>query len=154
MWTRRPSAFLSFVGVMLIWPHVLSKSISPRLQTIESSFLTAGQEEKRPLMTKRSVTNCESKFDNYCMNSGKCIFLVELKENHCNCEMGFYGSRCENLDIVSKPVGEDQVVLILFCMTLLVMGLGGGLYFFYKWYKKNKFPSQPKRKGYKGVQTI
>uniref|UniRef100_A0A3Q2QCX4 Uncharacterized protein n=1 Tax=Fundulus heteroclitus TaxID=8078 RepID=A0A3Q2QCX4_FUNHE len=55
----------------------------PLKEQHESVAVVSGQEEKRPLMTKRSVTNCESKFDNYCMNSGKCIFLVELKENHC-----------------------------------------------------------------------
>ncbi|KAM4745219.1 pro-epidermal growth factor-like isoform 2-T2 [Anableps anableps] len=154
MQTRRPSALLSFIGVVLIWPYVLTKSISPRLQTTGSSSLTAGQEEEHPHMTKRSTTSCESKFDNYCMNNGKCILLVDFKEHHCVCERGFNGPRCGIPELVSRPMGEEQVVVVLFCVTLLMIGLGGALYLFYKWYKRNKFPRQPKRQGYKGVQMV
>ncbi|XP_007557965.2 proepiregulin [Poecilia latipinna] len=154
MRTRRPSAFLSLIGVVLIWPYVLSMSISPRLLTTGSSSLTAGQEEERPHMTKRSTTSCEKEFDTYCFNNGQCILLEDIKEHHCKCKKGFYGPRCATPELVGRPVDEEQVVVILFCVTLLLIGLGGALYFFYKWYKRNKFPRQPKRQGYKGVQTV
>ncbi|XP_015231031.1 proepiregulin-like [Cyprinodon tularosa] len=147
MRTCRPTALLSFIGVVLIWPHVLTKSVSHSLQTPKSPSLTAGQEEEHPFMTKHSIANCESKFDNYCMNNGKCILLVELKEHHCKCERGFYGNRCGTPEFVLQPLDEAQVVVILFCVTLMMIGLGGTLYIFYKWYKRSKFQKQPKRKG-------
>ncbi|MEQ2305323.1 hypothetical protein AMECASPLE_036607 [Ameca splendens] len=84
-------------------------------------------------MTKRSVTNCENKFDNYCMNNGKCILLLDLKEHHCECQRGFYGNRCDIPELLSQPTKKEQVVVILFCVSLLIIGLGGALYFFYKW---------------------
>ncbi|XP_054895408.1 pro-epidermal growth factor-like [Poeciliopsis prolifica] len=153
MRTRRPSAFLSLIGVVLFWPYVLTMSISPILQTTGSSSLTAGQEE-RSHVTKRSIISCEREFDTYCLNNGTCILLEDMKEHHCKCKKGFYGPRCATPELVGRPMDEEQVVVILFCVTLLLIGLGGALYFFYKWCKRNKFPSQPKQQGYKGVQTV
>lgn len=52
---------------------------------------------------------------------------------YCRCKKGFYGPRCATPELVGRPMDEEQVVVILFCVTLLMIGLGGALYFFYKW---------------------
>ncbi|TNM89498.1 hypothetical protein fugu_003732 [Takifugu bimaculatus] len=54
------------------------------------------------------------------------------------CEAGFYGPRCGNLEFVIQPVTEEQIVAAVFCVSLLLIGLAGALFFFYKWYKKNR----------------
>ncbi|XP_070690643.1 proepiregulin-like [Pempheris klunzingeri] len=153
MGTSKPSALLSFIGVMLLWPCVFTRSVSSRLHAADSSSLSAGQRGERPRVVKRSTQTCDSTFDKYCLNNGQCMFLVDFNEHHCKCEEGFYGPRCSKLELVFQPVGEEQIIATLFCVTLLIMGLAGALYFCCKWYKKNRFPSQQKRQGYKGVQT-
>ncbi|KAK5870893.1 hypothetical protein PBY51_003801 [Eleginops maclovinus] len=148
-----PSAILSMIGVMLLWPYVLTKSVSSRRQTSDSTSLSAGQREERPHVVKRSIQNCGSTFDSYCMNHGQCMLLVDMNEHHCRCEEGFYGPRCSKMEFVVKPLGEEQIIVTVFCVVLLMIGLAGLLYFCCKWYKKNKFRNQQKRQGYKGVQT-
>uniref|UniRef100_A0A8C6V290 EGF-like domain-containing protein n=1 Tax=Neogobius melanostomus TaxID=47308 RepID=A0A8C6V290_9GOBI len=65
-------------------------------------------------------------FDNYCFNNGQCMFLVDLNENTCKCELGFRGSRCEQLLLVSKPMGETQKAFIIVCVILLIIAVLGG----------------------------
>ncbi|CAG5924857.1 unnamed protein product [Menidia menidia] len=153
MGNSKPSALLSLIGVMLIWPCVLTKGVSPRLQTRDGSSLSAGQGGERPHVVKRSVQPCGSSHENYCLNKGKCMLLVDMNEHHCHCEKGFSGPRCGAPELVFRPMGEEQVILIIFCVSLLMIGLAGALYFICKWYRKNKFPRQQKRHGYKGVQN-
>lgn len=150
MWSCKPTATLSLIGVVLIWPYVLTKSVSPRLQA-DSSSLSAGQGEERHHVVKRMTKSCDSTFDNYCLNNGQCMLVVDMNEHHCKCVGGYQGPRCGIADFVFKPLAEEQVVLVVFCVSLLIIGLAGALYFFCKWYKKNRLPRQ--RQGYKGVQT-
>ncbi|XP_042343439.1 proepiregulin-like [Plectropomus leopardus] len=151
MRTSKPSALLSLLGVMLLWPYVFTKSVSPRLQTTDSSSLPAGQGEEHPHVVRRSTQNCDSSFDSYCMNNGHCMLLVDMYVCVCVCDRGFYGPRCNNPELVFQPMGEGQIIVTIFCVTLLIVGLAGALYFCCKWYKKN--PRQQTQQGYKGVQT-
>nr|XP_046244003.1 proepiregulin-like [Scatophagus argus] len=144
----RPSALLSLIGVMLLWPYVLTKSVS------SSASLSAGKGEERHHVVKRTTQNCDSTFDKYCLNNGQCMLIVELKEHHCKCERGFYGPRCGNLELVVQPMGEEQIIVTIFCVILLIIGLSGALYFCCKWCKKNRFPRQQKQQGCKGVQRV
>ncbi|XP_070821272.1 proepiregulin-like [Chaetodon trifascialis] len=144
----KPSALLSLIGLMLLWPYVLTKSVS------SSASLSAGQGEERPHVVKRSTQTCNTTFDKYCLNHGQCMLLVDINEHHCKCERGFYGPRCGNPELVVQPMGEEQIIVTIFCVSLLIIGLSGALYFCCKWYKKKKFPRQQKRHGYKGVQSV
>lgn len=143
---------LSLSGVMLLWPFVFTKSVSSRLESEDNSSPWTGQGEERPHVVKRSIQGCESTYNEYCLNNGKCMLLIDINEHHCKCESGFYGPRCGNMDLVFKPMGEEQIILTIFCVSLLLIGLSGALYFCCKWYKKNRLPRTPKRQGYKGVQ--
>ncbi|XP_028313826.1 proepiregulin-like [Gouania willdenowi] len=153
MGTSRPLALLPLIGVALIWPCVFTKSFSPRLHAADGSSLSAVQSEERHHVVKRSSQPCSDSFDKYCLNKGQCMFLVEVNEHHCKCERGHYGPRCETLELVVQPMGEEQTIAIIFCVCLLIVGVAGALYFCCKWCKKKKFPVQSKRHGYKGVQT-
>ncbi|XP_024131464.1 proepiregulin [Oryzias melastigma] len=150
----RLSALLSLIGgVLFILPHCLGKNVPIRLQSGDNSSLSEGKGEGRPRVTRSEVA-CDSGFDEFCMNNGKCMFLVDLNERHCQCDIGFSGPRCINPDMVRQKMAGEEIVLIVFCVGLLLIGLAGALYFFFKWYKKNKFPRQQKRQGYRGVQLV
>ncbi|KAF3695537.1 Proepiregulin Epiregulin [Channa argus] len=150
----KPSALLSLLGFMLLWPHVLTKSVSFTLETADWASLSTGQAEERRHVEKRTIQNCDSTFDEYCLNNGKCMLLLDISEHHCKCEEGYYGHRCDNVELVRQPMGEKQIIITVFFVCLLIIGLAGILYFFCKWYKKNRFPCQQKRQGYRGVQTV
>ncbi|XP_028271180.1 proepiregulin-like [Parambassis ranga] len=152
MGNSKASALLSLIGVTLIWPYVLTKSVSLRLQ--DSASLTAGLGAERPHVAKRSTQSCDSTFDNYCLNNGQCMLLVDISEHHCKCKQGFYGPRCGTPELVVQPMSEEQIIVAIFFVSLLIIGLAGALYFFCKWYKRNRFARHQKRQGYKGVQTI
>uniref|UniRef100_A0A3B4AKH6 EGF-like domain-containing protein n=1 Tax=Periophthalmus magnuspinnatus TaxID=409849 RepID=A0A3B4AKH6_9GOBI len=109
--------------------------------------------EERPHVEKRSILSCDSSFDNYCLNNGQCLFLVDLNENHCKCELGYLGTRCEHTQLVVQPMKEEEVALIIVCVVLLILGLTGALYFFCKWYRRKHLPQQQKRLRYTAVQT-
>lgn len=49
------------------------------------------------------------------------------------CEGGYYGPRCGTVELVMKPMAEEQIVLIVFCVGLLIVGLSGALYLCCKW---------------------
>nr|XP_020449470.1 proepiregulin-like isoform X1 [Monopterus albus] len=142
------------ISVMLLWPYVLAKSVSSVQLTADRASLSTGQEEERPHVMKRSTQSCNSTFDNYCLNNGQCMLLVDINEHHCKCEGGFYGSRCDKMELVTQPMAEGQIVATVFCVTLLIIGLAGALYLCYKWYKKNRFLRQQKQQGYKGVPAV
>uniref|UniRef100_A0A3Q1JP86 EGF-like domain-containing protein n=1 Tax=Anabas testudineus TaxID=64144 RepID=A0A3Q1JP86_ANATE len=150
-------------GVMLLWPYVLTKSVTvPNEDTgsltndLNSCLVAAvaGQGEALPHVVKRTTQSCDSSYEDYCFNNGQCMLLVDINEHHCNCDRGFYGHRCAEVEFVSQPIGETQIIVIIFCVCLLIIGLAGALYFFCKWYKKNRFASQQKRQGYRGVQLV
>uniref|UniRef100_A0A8C7WXX8 EGF-like domain-containing protein n=1 Tax=Oryzias sinensis TaxID=183150 RepID=A0A8C7WXX8_9TELE len=148
------SVLLSLIGgMMLILPHGHSKNVSISVQTGDNSSLSEGKVGGRPRVT-RSTVNCDSTFDQFCMNNGKCMLLVDLNEHHCQCDIGFNGPRCDMPEMVQGKMAEGEIILIVFCVGLLVIGLAGAAYFFFKWYKKNKFPRQQKRQGYRGVQLV
>ncbi|XP_035496952.2 proepiregulin-like [Scophthalmus maximus] len=129
MGNSKASALLSLIGslLMLLWPYALTKSVSA------STSLSGGQGEERPHVVKRSTRSCDSTFDDFCLNKGQCMFLVDIDEHHCRCDVGFYGPRCANLELVTQPMGDGQMIVTVFCVSLLIVGLAGALYFFCKW---------------------
>ncbi|XP_040011622.1 proepiregulin-like [Xiphias gladius] len=149
-----PSALLSLIGVMLLWPYVLTKSVSSRLQTADGASFSAGRAEERPRVVKRSTQSCDGTFDSYCLNNGQCMLLVDINEHHCKCERGFYGPRCANAELVIQPMAKEHIIVTVFCVSLLIIGLAGALYFCCKWCKKNRFPRQQKQQVSKGVQAV
>ncbi|XP_029916268.1 proepiregulin-like [Myripristis murdjan] len=148
-----PSALLSLFSVMLVWPHISTKSVSSKLQTVASTSLSAEQEVERPRVGRLMTQRCDAALDNFCLNNGQCMLLVDTNEHHCKCESGYYGPRCAHMQLVFQPMGEEQLILTIVCVSLLIIGLAGALYFCCKWYKRNRFPRQQKRTGYRGVQS-
>uniref|UniRef100_A0A672H5H6 Proepiregulin-like n=1 Tax=Salarias fasciatus TaxID=181472 RepID=A0A672H5H6_SALFA len=115
--------------------------------------LSNHQLQTRPHVAKRSMQSCSSSYTNYCLNQGQCMYLVDVNQHHCKCEMGYYGPRCANQEFLVQPMGEETILVIIFGVGLLVIGLSGLLYFCCKWHKKRRFLAQQKGQGYKGVRT-
>ncbi|TKS78391.1 EGF-like growth factor Heparin-binding [Collichthys lucidus] len=69
----------------------------------------SGRGDERPHVVKRSTQNCESSYD--------------------KCERGYSGLRCGDPELVFKPQAEEQIIVTIFCVSLLIIGLSGALYF-------------------------
>ncbi|KAM8865805.1 proepiregulin-like isoform 1-T1 [Synchiropus picturatus] len=151
MWKSKLSALYSVLGVMLLWPDILAKTVVLKLQHADVETPPAEHREERPPMVRRSAQSCDSTFDHYCLNNGQCMLLVDINEHHCKCDSGFYGPRCSHPELSVKPMEEKQLIMVIFCVALLLLGTAGLIYFCWKWCKKNKFPRQCQ--GDKGVQS-
>lgn len=55
--------------------------VKPQLFS-DMSVAVTGQ-EVRPRVAKRSALDCDSTFENYCLNNGQCMLLVDISEHHC-----------------------------------------------------------------------
>ncbi|XP_015194540.1 proepiregulin [Lepisosteus oculatus] len=142
---------LSFLGLQLL-QHVQSTTPSPLCgpgQVECSTLVSVPQSYETPQIAQVKIQKCDADMDKYCFH-GECIFLVDLNEHHCRCEKGFTGSRCAHIELVSKPLNKEYILLTVVCVGLLLIALAGTLYFFYKWYKKNKCTSREKK--YQEVQ--
>uniref|UniRef100_A0A3B4VL27 Epiregulin n=1 Tax=Seriola dumerili TaxID=41447 RepID=A0A3B4VL27_SERDU len=79
------------------------------------------------------------KFDTYCLNNGQCMLLVDMNEHHCKYDpVGFYGPRCAHPELVVQRMGDEQIIVTIFCVSLLIIGLAGVLYFCCKWCNEKK----------------
>ncbi|XP_008334139.1 proepiregulin [Cynoglossus semilaevis] len=146
MWGHNPPALLSLLGLMLLWPYVLTTTVSSRPNTTDITTLSADSKQ-RPHAAKRSTQNCDSTFDNYCLNQGQCMLLVDMNVHHCKCERGFYGPRCAKAELVFQPMAEEQMIVTVFCVCLLLIGLAGALYFCCKRYKKKRLLASQQASG-------
>ncbi|XP_034026667.1 proepiregulin-like [Thalassophryne amazonica] len=153
MMTSKTSALLLLYGVMLLWPNVLINSASSQRQTGTDVSLSAVQEEERPHVAQQLVHSCDQALDNYCLNNGQCMLLVDINEHHCKCKRGFYGPRCSHVELVFQPVKEKHVIVTAVCVIALVAGLAAVLLVCCQWYKRQRRLRQQKQHGYEGVQT-
>ncbi|XP_030227310.1 epigen isoform X1 [Gadus morhua] len=155
--------FLS--GLMLVWPSALSDTgarehtagsvsaynVKGNAENVKLLYRSEmGQQRRR--VERSPIESCGSDHQNYCFNHGKCMLLVDMNEHHCKCERGYYGHRCAQMELVFQPMKEEQWVLVAVCVVMLLIGMTGALYFFFKWYRRNKCPLPKKRAGYMGVE--
>lgn len=88
----------------------------------------AGGHQRTPLQVRSCVCVCVSL--QLLIITRDDVWLISLC---CRCERGFYGPRCSNLELVYQPMGEEQIIATIFCVSLLIVGLAGALYFCCKW---------------------
>ncbi|KAK7934393.1 hypothetical protein WMY93_005289 [Mugilogobius chulae] len=139
---KQLSTLVLLFYVVLLCPPVQTRSTLSEDSTRDAPLAEQGLE--RPRVAKRSILSCDTSFDKYCLH-GQCMFLVDLEETHCKCDLGYLGSRCEQPQLVKQPMREDELALIIVCVVLLILGLSGALYFFCEWYRKKYHPQQQKR---------
>ncbi|XP_072289639.1 uncharacterized protein [Eucyclogobius newberryi] len=152
--TMQLSALVSFIYVVLLCPPAQTLSApSTGDYTHTGDAFDPERGEERPHLAKRSILSCDTSFENYCLNKGHCMFIVELNENHCKCELGYGGSRCQDPQLVIQPMKEEQLALIIVFVLLLALGLAGASYVFCKWYRRKQLPQQ-KHQTYTGKLIV
>uniref|UniRef100_A0A3Q2ZUA3 Proepiregulin-like n=1 Tax=Kryptolebias marmoratus TaxID=37003 RepID=A0A3Q2ZUA3_KRYMA len=92
-----------------------------------------GEEKlERPLVENRSITSCGSNFNSYLCSSGHvcvcvcvcvCCFVIVPHHSQPFC-------LCNSPKLsTGYPLQEEQIVTIIICVILLIIGLAGALYF-------------------------
>uniref|UniRef100_A0A3P8WSR4 Epiregulin n=1 Tax=Cynoglossus semilaevis TaxID=244447 RepID=A0A3P8WSR4_CYNSE len=104
-------------------PRTTSDSCTNKENNLNSNNSLVPMEGVAPRFGKHY--NCDSTFDNYCLNQGQCMLLVDMNVHHCKCERGFYGPRCAKAELVFQPMAEEQMIVTVFCVCLLLIGLAG-----------------------------
>ncbi|KAL8175803.1 UNVERIFIED_CONTAM: hypothetical protein K2H54_008536 [Gekko kuhli] len=74
---------------------------------------------------------------NFCFN-GRCMYLVELDQHYCRCDMGYSGVRCgvSNLDLVIRPLSKEYIVLAVLLSLFFFTAASVATYYFYRWYQE------------------
>uniref|UniRef100_A0A8C4MIJ0 Proepiregulin n=1 Tax=Equus asinus asinus TaxID=83772 RepID=A0A8C4MIJ0_EQUAS len=109
------------------------------------------QTENNPRVAQVSITKCSSDMNGYCLH-GQCIFLVDMNENYCRCEVGYTGVRCEHFFLtVQQPLSKEYVALTVILVILFLAIVAGSIYYFCRWYRNQK--SKESKKEYERVTS-
>ncbi|XP_052591793.1 proepiregulin [Peromyscus californicus insignis] len=109
------------------------------------------QMEDNPHVAQVSITKCSPDMDSYCFH-GQCIYLVDMSENYCRCEVGYTGVRCEHFFLtVHQPLSKEYVALTVILILLFLIITAGSIYYFCRWYKYRK--SKKSKKEYERVTS-
>ncbi|XP_038615802.1 proepiregulin [Tachyglossus aculeatus] len=96
-------------------------------------------------------TSCVAEMQSYCFH-GECVYLVDLNESSCQCELGYVGKRCEHAILtVQQPLGKEYLALTILLILFFLASVAGALYYFCRWYQNRKGRNQSKH--YKQVTT-
>ncbi|XP_029424365.1 proepiregulin [Nannospalax galili] len=150
--TLRVQALLLCLGFLLL-QAVHSTTVIPSCIPGESedNCTALVQKEDNPRVAQVSITKCSSDMNGYCLH-GQCIFLVDMSENYCRCEVGYTGVRCEHFFLtVHQPLSREYVALTVVLILLFLVVVVGSIYYFCRWYKNRK--SKKSKKEYERVTS-
>ncbi|KFO26297.1 Proepiregulin [Fukomys damarensis] len=109
------------------------------------------QMEDSPRVAQVSITKCASDMQGYCLH-GQCIYLVDMSENYCRCDVGYTGVRCEHFFLtVHQPLSKEYVALTAILVILFLVIIAGSVYYFCRWYKNQR--SKESKKEYERVTS-
>ncbi|XP_025145688.1 proepiregulin isoform X1 [Bubalus bubalis] len=144
---------LLLVLVFYLLQAVFSTTVIPSCIPGESgdNCTALVQTEDNPRVAQVSITKCSADMNGYCLH-GQCIYLVDMSENYCRCEVGYTGVRCEHFFLtVQKPLSKEYVALTVILVILFLVVVAGSIYYFCRWYRNRK--SKEPKKEYERVTS-
>ncbi|XP_035933904.1 proepiregulin [Halichoerus grypus] len=148
----RVPALLLCLGLHLL-QAVLGTTVIPSCIPGESedNCTALVQIEDNPRVAQVSITKCSSDMNGYCLH-GQCIYLVDMSQNYCRCEVGYTGVRCEHFFLtVQQPLSKEYVALTVILIILFLVTVAGSIYYFCRWYRNQK--SKEPKKEYERVTS-
>lgn len=107
--------------------------------------------DSSPRVAQMSITKCSSDMNGYCLH-GQCIYLVDMDENSCRCEVGYAGARCEHFFLsVQQPLSKEYVALTVILIMLFLLMVAISIYYFYRWYRNRR--NKASKKEYERVTS-
>ncbi|KAM7157476.1 proepiregulin [Molossus nigricans] len=136
---RRVRALQLCLGFHLL-QIVLSTTVIPSCIPGESeeNCTALVQTENNPRMAQVSIIQCSPDMNGYCLH-GQCIYLVDMSEKYCRCDVGYGGVRCEHFYLtVQQPLSKEYVVLTAILGIFILLFVAGSVYYFWRWYRNQK----------------
>uniref|UniRef100_A0A8C4J083 Proepiregulin n=1 Tax=Dromaius novaehollandiae TaxID=8790 RepID=A0A8C4J083_DRONO len=128
MWAR---SFLLFLGYVL--QAVLGTTVIPLCAPGEMDNCTTAliQTENSPRVAQVGITRCKPEMKDYCFH-GQCVYIVDLDEHYCRCDVGFSGVRCVHSELVRQPLSKEYVALTVILILLFLTALSIASYYICK----------------------
>ncbi|KAM4672399.1 proepiregulin [Amazona ochrocephala] len=64
----------------------------------------------------------------YCFH-GQCVYIVDLNEHYCRCDVGFSGVRCVHSELVRQPLSKEYVALTVIVVLLFLVAISIASYY-------------------------
>ncbi|XP_061201808.1 proepiregulin [Neopsephotus bourkii] len=147
----RVSSLLLFLGYLL--QAVLGTTVIPLCGPGEMENCTTAliQTENSPRVAQVGITRCKPEMKDYCFH-GQCVYIVDLDEHYCRCDVGFSGVRCVHSELVRQPLSKEYVALTVIVVLLFLIAISIASYYICRRYRNKK--RQMNTSEYKEVGTL
>ncbi|XP_019372286.1 PREDICTED: proepiregulin [Gavialis gangeticus] len=95
------------------------------------------QTEHSPRVAQVAITQCKAEMKDYCFH-GQCMYLVDLNEHYCRCDLGYSGVRCVHSELVTQPLSTEYVALTVTVILFVLIAISVASYYFYRWYQNKQ----------------
>uniref|UniRef100_A0A803WGY7 Proepiregulin n=1 Tax=Ficedula albicollis TaxID=59894 RepID=A0A803WGY7_FICAL len=115
-------SLLLFLGYLL--QAALGTTVIPLCGPGEMENCTTAliQTENSPRVAQVGITRCKPEMKDYCFH-GQCVYIVDLDEHYCRCDVGFSGVRCVHSELVRQPLSKEYVALTVIVVLLFLAAL-------------------------------
>ncbi|NXO00556.1 EREG protein, partial [Rhinopomastus cyanomelas] len=109
------------------------------------------QTENSPRVAQVGITRCKPEMKDYCFH-GQCVYVVDLDEHYCRCDVGFSGVRCVHSELVRQPLSKEYVALTVIVVLLFLVAASIASYYICRRYRNKR--RQTNTKEYKEVGAL
>ncbi|KAM6429253.1 proepiregulin [Rhynochetos jubatus] len=147
----RARSLMLILGYLL--QAVLGTTVIPLCGPGEMENCTTAliQTENSPRVAQVGITRCQPEMKDYCFH-GQCVYIVDLNEHYCRCDVGFSGVRCVHSELVRQPLSKEYVVLTVIVVVLFLTAVSIACYYICRRYRRKK--RQTNASEYKEVGTL
>ncbi|XP_042668693.1 proepiregulin [Centrocercus urophasianus] len=134
---QRTRSLLLFLGYLL--QAVMGTTVIPLCAPGEMENCTTAlvQTENSPRVAQVGITRCKPEMKDYCFH-GQCVYIVDLDEHYCRCDVGFSGVRCVHSELVRQPLSTEYVALTVILVLLFLIAISIAGYYICKRYRNKK----------------
>ncbi|KAM6072056.1 proepiregulin isoform 1-T1 [Theristicus caerulescens] len=133
----RARSLLLFLGYLL--QAVLGTTVIPLCEPGEMENCTTAliQTENSPRVAQVGITRCKPEMKDYCFH-GQCVYIVDLDEHYCRCDVGFSGVRCVHSELVRQPLSKEYAALTVIVVLLFLIAISVASYYICRRYRNKK----------------
>ncbi|NXW64776.1 EREG protein, partial [Eurystomus gularis] len=95
------------------------------------------QTENSPRVAQVGITRCKPEMKDYCFH-GQCVYIVDLDEHYCRCDVGFSGVRCVHSELVRQPLSKEYVALTVIVVLLFLAAISIASYYICRRYRNKR----------------
>lgn len=135
---RTRSALLG-LGIYLLLKAVSGTTVIPLCEPndLENCTTALVQTETNPRVAQVGIARCKPEMQDYCFH-GQCMYLVDLDEHYCRCDVGFSGVRCVHSELLTQHLSKEYLALTVILILFFLVAIFITTYYLFKWYQNKK----------------